>query len=53
MKKATFKVCMMLAAASCFVACDKENPEEGKTTGKAKLVLACDMAVNGSDVGYL
>jgi hypothetical protein len=46
-------VMMVLIAASCFVACDKDNPDEGTTTDKAKLVLACDMNVNGSDVSYL
>jgi hypothetical protein len=53
MKKVNVTASMMLLAASCFVACDKDNPEEGTTTGKAKLVLACDMNVNGSDVSYL
>jgi hypothetical protein len=53
MKKVFLYNAMMLAAASCFVACDKENPDEGKPTDKAKMVLACDMNVNGSDVSYL
>jgi hypothetical protein len=45
--------CMtMLLAASCLVACDKTN-DPVETSGKARLVLACDMAVNGSEVGYL
>jgi hypothetical protein len=43
---------MMLLAASSFVACDKKN-DPVETAGKARLVLACDMAVNGSEVGYL
>ncbi|MDR0505962.1 MAG: DUF4374 domain-containing protein [Dysgonamonadaceae bacterium] len=46
-------VIALLMAASSFVACDNENPDEGKTAGKAKIVLACDMNVNGSDVSYL
>jgi hypothetical protein len=43
---------MMLLAASCFVACDKDNPSED-ATDKAKLVLAIDMSVSESTVGYI
>ncbi|MDR0698587.1 MAG: DUF4374 domain-containing protein [Tannerella sp.] len=50
MKKVNFKVCMMLAAASCFVACDKNDDNKAE---KAKLVLALDMSVNDAAVGYI
>jgi hypothetical protein len=44
---------MMLLAASCFVACDKNDDDKVATAGKAKLVLACDKNVNSSDISYL
>ena len=54
MKKVKLSVCMMmLAAASCFVACDKNDDPKDDASGKARLVLACDLNANGSDVSYL
>jgi hypothetical protein len=42
----------MLLAASCFVACDKDNSSED-VTDRAKLVLAIDMSASESTVGYI
>jgi hypothetical protein len=42
----------MLLAASCFVACDK-NDDKVETAGKAKIALAIDMSINESSVGYI
>lgn len=52
MKKVFFYLPMLFVALT-FVACDDDNPVEETTTGKAQLVLACDMGVLGSDVSYL
>ena len=52
-KRNSIFYCIMLLATTCFVACNKENPNEGEITGRAKIVLACDMTVSGSDVSYL
>lgn len=51
--KKVFSYLMMLVVALNFVACDEDKPNDEPATGKAKLVLACDMAVVGSDVSYL
>jgi hypothetical protein len=44
---------MMLSAASLFVACDKDQPDNPAASGKAKLALAIDMTVSESAVGYI
>jgi hypothetical protein len=53
MKKVNFKVCMMLLAASSFVACNDNDDNKVETAGKAKMVLALDMGVNGSQLTYI
>ena len=53
MKKVKLSVCMMmLAAASCFVACDKNN-DTPDTSGKVKMVLSLSMGANETQVGYI
>jgi hypothetical protein len=44
---------MMLFAALCFVACDKDNDKTPDTSGNIKLVLSLSMQANETQVGYL
>ena len=54
MKKVNFAVSMMLFAASCFVACDKDkNDTPDEVSGKAKMVLSLSMGANETQVGYI
>jgi hypothetical protein len=52
MKKVNVTVSAMLLAASCFVACDKDN-KETPVSGEVKLVVALSMGVNETQVGYV
>ena len=44
---------VMLMGASFFTSCGDKDDKEPKVDGKAKMVLALDMSVNGSQLTYL
>jgi hypothetical protein len=44
---------MLLLAASCFVACDKNNNDVPDVSGSVKIVLALSMDANETQVGYI
>ncbi|MDR1023503.1 MAG: DUF4374 domain-containing protein, partial [Prevotellaceae bacterium] len=52
MKKVN-SACAMLLAASCIVACDKDNNDAPGASGKAKMVLSLSMGANEAQVGYI
>lgn len=44
---------LLLLAASCFVACDKNDNDTPDTSGKVKMVLSLSMGANEKQVGYI
>jgi hypothetical protein len=44
---------MLIAASLMVTACNDDDNNTQKSNALARMVLACDMNVNGSDVSYL